>query len=398
MITKQLLKKPVIIIVALAITLLLVSSSLTPTFNTGSIVTSGWEIYNQINAMQYPAGVKIGSGDFMGTSTISAPLWIVDDDAYNSGVPTMMIQTSDIRHVDFSGTVIPNNQAARTMTIERESVTYQLDYHIYMYDVTVRTRADYAKLQVVPIAPYFEHETSWPFAGDAGLGNIVTDPDRQGKPFDGGVYMKFAINPWRGPQADTTAVPAGYYMSDAWAGVMNTYVFNKEQGQIANQWGETPMASVDAPIYVKGALDNGAQVPMFEDDGTYGSATQIVNWDPSLNPDTRIQSTVIQYLPVKESAGAYLTRNVIGGATELSPCDVYVKYTLRVDVLQTHEFTLYTGQVVPTLAPPVDYFSWTRGFWDQFADDGWWYYIFLAIVGLMALFIVVRFSRRPRLI
>jgi hypothetical protein len=125
---------------------------------------------------------------------------------------------------------------------------------------------------------------------------------------------------------------------------------------------------------------------MYADDGTYGTTTAPVNWHPDLAPTTRSPSTVILYFPVQEGAGAYLTRDYRGTTTDLTPCDVYIKYSVRVDVLTTHLYTLQLAEHPQTLAPPIDYTPYEKGFWDSLGDifgglgTNWTFWIILIVV------------------
>jgi len=107
-------------------------------------------------------------------------------------------------------------------------------------------------------------------------------------------------------------------------------------------------------------------VPMFQDDGTFGAPADRVDWDTSVTPDTRIESTVVHYLPVTMGAGTQVTWNWAGDATDLTVGDVAIQYKLRVDVLLTHEFTLQTAIKPPAPTWPHDYFGWAESFWTSF--------------------------------
>jgi len=128
------------------------------------IVTPGWEIYNHITAMQFAEGVKSSAAEFTTPREVSAVMWKVDPDDPDYGISTLMVQTSDIRHVNWAGNPTPNNQPAERRTVTRGDHTYYLDYHIYMFDVTVRTIADKRQTYggLLPLsAPSWYHETSW---------------------------------------------------------------------------------------------------------------------------------------------------------------------------------------------------------------------------------------------
>jgi hypothetical protein len=385
-----------IMIIAVLVIAIFASSTFTSTTPLG-IVVPGWEIYNQIQAMNFDGvGVKSSANEFTSPRDISASLWKVDIDDPYAKVPTIMVQTSDIRHVDFTGQSIPLTEPAKERTVTRNNHTYYLDYHIYMFDVTIRTIADKKLLYTTGECSGWSHETSWTHIYDDGtdlyLIPPISVPEKQGEQFSGGVYVKFAISPWNGVPA--VGGPVNSTIMGAWSGIMNSYVFTKEQGAVANQWGQLQDSSGGAHSFVRGGLDNGAQVPMFADDGTYGSQSNRVDWDNDVTPTTRPQSTVILYLPVQEAAGAYLTQNWVGGVTDLTPCDVYVKYTLRVDVLTTHDFALQVAENPPTLAPPTDYTPWTKSFWESIADwfaglpNSWEFWLIIIIIALVFITVV----------
>lgn len=397
------------------------SPSLTPLSFTGAptIVTPGWEIYDQIVGAQCNNKLYTQSSQFTSPNLISAPLWKFDVDDPNYGVPTMQVTIGDIHHVDFSGNDIPDTQAAETLpAITIGNDTYYFDEHIYLLTVTIRSIADVKQegtAGLLGTIPVFEHETSWPYqyATPTQKGTIDTPP-RVGKEFDGGAYVAFVINPWRGASSDSYS-PSGlntskYVLTNAWAGVMNAYVLNVVQGQIANQYsgGGTnnnglPSPAADAPLEIKGAISYGNQVPMFLDNGAFSSSAPAVNFDNSLSPDARIPSSVALYLPIDIFPGAGIHNNALFITDAVYPADGYVMYTLRIDVLQAHDYTLETAIKPPTPSPPVDYYTWAQDFWtsflhglDPFAFLGpleplaWWLVTFgigiLVIVVLIAIF------------
>lgn len=274
-----------------------------------TIVTPGWEIYNQIVGIQYGNQVYKSSSQFTSPNFISAPLWKFDVDNPSSGVPTMEVTVGDIHHVDFSGSDIPNNQAAQTITVTRGNNTYILDDHIYLLTLTVRSIADFQEVGGWGGIPNFNHETSWPRTYSTPLQKGIAAPAQIGKPFDGGVYIAFVINPWRGADVDNSVTaPSGYDLVNGWAGIMNAYVLSVNQGQVANQWADSPSPDnnhglptpeADAPLTSKGTIPTGNQVPMFQADGAFSSSAPITHFDNSLSPDTRIPASVALYLPVQ---------------------------------------------------------------------------------------------------
>jgi hypothetical protein len=358
-------KKPNLILAGIFILILIILLALSPQFlHQLGLVVPGWEIYDQVGAIRHNDEIYSEASQFTTPKELMGVYWKVDIDDPNFQVPTIYVALSDIMHVDFMGKPIPNDVPAGSKTVTRGNITYYLDYHIYLYTITIRTIADklyYNKETPIGTIPAWKHETSWPnewAVWPIGGG----DGDGIGQEFAGGVYTKFVISPWRG---DTYRTPpnSSYVLYNCWAGVMNTYVFKRQLGQVENQWKEMKDPDTDAPLYIGAGLDEGNQVPMFEDDGTFGTPAPTINWDPSITPDVRIKSTVVQYLPIEMFPGACLTKDALGGVLGLSPCDVAVMYTLRVDVLQSHEFILETAISPPKPTWPSDYFSWAEDFW-----------------------------------
>jgi len=364
-------------VVALGLALIcIVGLLLAPSLLKLSLISPGWEIYDQIGALRYNDQVYSEASQFTTPRELMGVYWKVDLDDPNYGVPTLMVEVGDIHHVDFMGRDISNDEYAQTRTVTRGNNTYYLDYHIYLYTVTIRTIADVRQTGGSPpwSAPSFDHETSWPyeFEGTFGNGGTENNPPHVGKVFDGGVYTKFVISPWRGGTY-RDAPNSSYVLDNCWAGVMNTYVLDKTEGQVQNQFppsgdnpGGMPTPEGNAQITSRGGIDKGNQVPMLEDDGTFNTPAPVTNWDSGVTPDTRIESTVVHFLPVALGAGAKLHDNMYFQVDAIYPCDGYIQYSLRVDVLQTHEFTLETAYNPPTPVIPTDYFSWAQDFWTSF--------------------------------
>jgi len=327
-----------------------------------SLIAPGWEIYDQVGAIEQNDTVYSRAEQFTSPRELKGVFWKVDVDDPNSGIATTEVEVGDIHHVDFAGHDIPNDHPADTLTVARGNKTYYLDYHIYLYTVTIRTIADKVQYVFSPWVPQYKHETSFPYEGWNGpFGGVGTT--YVGKKFQGGAYTKFVISPWNGGSY-RSAPNSSYILDNCWAGVMNTYVLYRSLGQVTNQWGEMPNPDPQGNTFVGAGLDQGNQVPMFADDGTFGTPAPITNWDPNVTPDTRISSTVVHYLPVDMLAGAKLTADMWGIMQNLSPCDVYVQYTLRVDVLQVHGFILKTAHNPPNPKTPTDFFSWVLSFWE----------------------------------
>jgi hypothetical protein len=389
---KNLVKKhklfAMILIAALAV--VLIGSNFTPV-QQSLIYTPGWEIYNQICAIQCAAGIKSGPAEFTSPREVGgAAYWKFDVDAPNYGEPTIMIETTDLRHTNTAGTQIPNEQTVSTKTVTRGNHTYYLDYHIYMFEVTIRTVADRVTIDAgsALFVPMWEHETSWGCQRNNAI--VPTSYGHVGKPFQGGVYVKFVIDPWTGEEVHT-APSEDYVSQGAWAGVMNSYIYKKVEGQVENQYKEgMPTPNAEAPLTARGNLDNGYQVNMYIDNGAFSTQAPTVNWDENLSPDSRILSTAVLYLPIQLEAGAYLTKDILGAVWALTPCDAYVKYTVRVDVLQSHDFVLQTAYEPPIGTTPTDYFTWAKGFWDSLFSSPNFYFFIIIIAILIAMWIMFR--------
>jgi len=114
---------------------------------------------------------------------------------------------------------------------------------------------------------------------------------------------------------------------------------------------------------------------MFADDGAFGPELPHVDWDPHVTPSTRIYSTVIQYMPMELLAGTSLSLDAWTGIMQdMYPCDVYIQYSFRIDVLQVHDFVLKTAVNPPNPTTPQDYFTWTQAWWQNFlANVGNWF-------------------------
>ena len=80
---------------------------------------------------------------------------------------------------------------------------------------------------------------------------------------------------------------------------------------------------------------------------------------------------------------------------DMYPCDVYIQYSYRIDVLQVHDFVLHTAVKPPNTGTPQDYFSWSFGWWDGFLSGiaNWFanplnslfLFIILGIIGFLVL-------------
>jgi hypothetical protein len=375
-----------------------------------SWVSPGWEVYDQMGGMRIVTedGAHLytdASGFNPKENDVTPTYWKVDVDNETYGIPTVMVEVSDVRHTDFGGNTLEWDQYVQTRNVTRGNYTYYLDYHIYIFTVVLRTEAD--KTQIpgsLFFAPEVFHETSWPYIGQHPWiegGGHISDPPYFGKEFVGAAYVKFIIDPWRG-ETYHTPPNSSFVLSDCWAGIMNAHVLDKTQGTVTNQWGTIPTPEADAQFFVKGGLDQGFQVPMFADDGTFGSPSPPVDWGGA-SPDERIASAVVLQLPIEMSAGADVYYDGSGHAADIYPVDVAVSYTVRIDVLQSHGFVLQGGNP-PDPTWPKDYFGWSEDFWTSLLNGlnpfGFlgafsplaWFIVTLIAIGFILLIVLAVFA------
>jgi hypothetical protein len=382
----------------------------------------GWEIYNAVSGVKQNGTILSNASQFASYSDtvpdLSGNYWSFDlspEHASNNGhtnldygVPTISVSLGDIRHVDFSGQEIPDDQPARApLVVTIGSSIYYLDYHIYTYTVTVRTFADtrliYSEGWGIGAVDHFAHETSWPWEGQNWLGGGY-GTTWVGTAFSGGIYTAFNIQPWTGLGSLRSPPNASYDITGEWAGIMNSYVISITEGQVANQWGKSPTADAQAEPNVRVGLTENTEMPVFVNDGSFANPVSPVTWDASLAPTTRVNSSVVQYLPIPTlQAGAYLHAGEVC-VDDVQPCDVAVQYTIRTDVLMTENFTLHTAINPPNPSWPSDYFSWAKGFWasllgglDPFAMFGAfepfvWFIFTLFVIGIVALVLLAIFA------
>ena len=356
----------------------LVMTGLIPGLPRLGIVVPGWEIYTQICAISNgpPATLYTSADQFTFPREVGASNWKFDVDNYTYGVPTIAVSVTGISHIDFSGNVIPVTTPAGSVTYSRWNPstalyeTWYLDQHIYAYYLTIRTIADVAPNGSYWGVPMFTHETLWPYEGYTQTGGGgINNNNFIGQKFQGGVYVKFVIDPWTGVSSHDPP-NASYVLDRCWAGVMETRVLEKEHGRVDNEYPAPGVSNPRQPpdsaanVYIAGGIERNDGVNMYEDDGTFGTPAPEVPWDLSITPDIRIKSTVVQYLPIQLGAGAYNTFDGYLNVNGVYPCDVAVMYTVRVDVLQAHEFVLNTNPNPPPKPDwPSDYFGWAQSFW-----------------------------------
>jgi hypothetical protein len=339
-------------------------------------VVPGWEIYNVMGGLEIdtPTMQKlvINSSGFTSPNEFTTVYIKGDFDDPYYGFPTIMVTQGGLSHVDFMGNDIPNDQPAMTKSVnvwnatEEKWHTVLLDYHIYMYTVTIRTVAD-KNLEAsgyLGIPAEWAHETLWPRTWET---PINSGGSHYGKEWAGIVWSKFVISPWRWNTDTRTPPNASYSLINGWAGVMDTYVFWSKKEQVDNLYGSdgdpNNMRPPDssAQMSIKATIADGNELPMAEDDGTFANTQLPVEWGV-IGPDTRIKSSVAQGYPCALGAGAQVAHDILGASQNIFPCDVAIQYTVRTDVLQAHDFVLQTGNP-PEPTWPEDYFGWAEDFW-----------------------------------
>ena len=80
----------------------------------------------------------------------------------------------------------------------------------------------------------------------------------------------------------------------------------------------------------------------------------------------------------------------------LYPCDVYVQYSLRVDVLQVHGSKLQTAVNPPTPKPPEDFWTWAKSFWEAVLNwvNSPWIQLWAVFIILVVAAVVVLVASR----
>ena len=294
-----------------------------------------------------------------------------DPDNWDWGLPDIKATVSDVRE---ETPKIPY----QPLEADYEDFKYVVEYHEYLFDIQVRTKAD-----VVLHAGGFPtnewwHETSMPYCWKEWLG--VTGGSNYGTNFDGGCYVRFSCLPWGIPNFGP--VPEGYSFNGYWLGIMNAKVEGFDDG----------VCQTDTPISHTGWVRNvesvGSQLNMFMDDGTFSSAYIDIPWDITKVLDPDVENAVVVYLPFDLMAGAYEEYTAwsgTGSIVECKPVDYYLTYTVRIEGLVIREYEYRDPSTPPNpspIEPPHDYVPYTpQGIWDKY-----WMWIILGVVLVFAFF------------
>lgn len=302
---------------------------------------SGWEVHSDIKALYTKGTYMTSQTDFTSPNYLGVHYWNVDPDYPDYGMSTLTITQGDVQHSDALGRWTSDTAYVDTRAVTRGNYTYYLDYHIFMFDVTIRTVADAKDIGWDIFGTHWAHETSY---GD-GWG-------KNGIPFKGGVLVQFQIDIWNPYR---TAPTSEYTLKDVWAGIMQTYIYDVESGAVSGA------VTSDTEQYARPNLAKGSTPDMYTT--IAGLKATTVSWGVA-SPDMRIPSSVYVYLPVELQAGAHIVKDVLTRPVNLQPSDVYVKYKLRVDVLTVHGFYLQTGYKPPAQEAPAEYMKQLTSFWD----------------------------------
>jgi len=341
--------------IALLVILLLAVGILAPFLN--AIYGGGWEVNASISAV-YVDGrwIKSGTTGLAEPPLYGAAQWHIDPDKYATkiydpypydvfpgtkvdtsvyGMPDIIISRSDPKHTDFSGKEIPPDKPVDTVTVKvNDSYELVYDYHIYTFTVTIKTDADGKVIWSGVFSGYAgEFKTAWGF-----------------KAFDGTIYVTFSVNPWKIREGAT----------NGWTGIMGAYVIDLDTGLVTGT--ATPTTGAQAtPGYSKGSAIN-----MYTDVG--GDELKQISWNNAKSVDDKIPSTVALAFPVHLEPGAHLVTDTATRVTSFDPANVFVKYTVRVDILTVSGFTLASGSHLPTEENPQESIFQGLSFWEGVAD------------------------------
>lgn len=318
----------------------------------GAIYGGGWEVQANISAVKVGnRWIKPGTTGLAETPSYGSAQWHIDPDKYATkdydpnpydffagtkvdtsvyGMPDIIISRSDPKHSDFSGKEIPPSQPVDTVTVKlNDSYELVYDYHIYTFTVTIRTDADGKVVwSGVFSGVAGEFKTAWGFQA-----------------FEGTVYVTFSVNPWQIRQNAT----------DGWTGIMGAYAIDIDEGLVTGT-AEPTTGSQATPGYSKGSAIN-----MYTDIG--GDTLNQIAWDSAKSIDSKIPSSVALAFPVTLAPGANINKDALGRITSFDPSNVFVKYTVRMDVLTVSGFTLYSGSHLPDEENPEESVTLGADFW-----------------------------------
>jgi len=347
---------------------------------------TGWEIKSEIIAVDNDGVGLITGQDCIskGYGYAGPSLWRFDLDDPKCSLPDLEIATSDVRE---KKGVWPYSDLEQIF----KNYKYIVTYKEYLFDVQVRTLAQSQKYE----ADWFgrgnkwEHETACPYEWHSNVDG--TGGERVGEAFSGCVYLRFVIHPFGIP--DFGEPPENYTFKSYWAGVMNAKMESKDMGKV--ETGDNLEDSENHVGWVKALPSDGAQLNMYQDDGSFGKAYSDVPWDVTKVLDPDIKSVVIVQIPFDIMAGAYEDYGAseyayYGAINDLQPIDYYFTATIRIETFIVKYYTHKGGRdPVPPIdpdpiTPPKDYFPYhIPSWWELYGT----YVIILIIVAIIVFFV-----------
>jgi len=318
-------KKRILAIIGLAVIALVLGRFVL----TGSVLQSGWELKTGITQVQAEDRLITYSTQTAEFGTRGASQWTFDPDPSGTSsaivggfpvevdnqyirMPDIIISSSGVSHVNYAGQVTESKVPVDSVTLEvvkndTDTITRYYDLHLFSFTVTMRTNGD--------------KSTQY------GIVFSETTADSTYEAFDGSVYISFTIEPWEYRSEDGT-------LEDAWAGIMTARITDIEQGLVEGT------ASPDTEWKVTPYYSEGSQVNMFSMDDQSVSG---VSFNPELSPDPDIQQSVQLEFGAMLKNGANLVTNFLGIPVDVDVSNVFVKYTVQVEVMMVHEFHLETS-------------------------------------------------------
>ncbi|MHA2022113.1 MAG: hypothetical protein ACTSWQ_00450 [Candidatus Thorarchaeota archaeon] len=344
----------------------------------GSAYAGGWEVVNSVDKV-------IIDGNTKSYDNLHSITWDVDD-SFNrvvneansySGIYPGPYDDPDIYvHTSYPYYMRPYGAAWEKadspylfQTYDREMGEELIRYNHYVfgYDITIQTKADaYLK----PFGSYIDY--GWFYEA-----NVV----------DVSARVNFGINPW----APSGIVDDVWEVVGGWAGVMSASCIKVESGLIQSGAEENRGHTITGLNSVGDALNMFGGSPVdFEDSAAIANVPQEISIEN--------QATL--------GAGAKYTTDFIGHWDSLAVRNVFVKYTVRVDVVTVLEYELVAGAPLeqepptedntvyqPEITPWKNFLEWTGGVTDWFNNLGM--PMIIVIVVAVVIIVVVIYVVRP---
>lgn len=351
-------KNALIIIVLAVIAISLVTGYRQSTYR------PGWELATELLALQSNNLNEIHKSD--PTANIQ---WDADDSEY--GLPDVKATVSDIREET-------PKMPYQPLEADYEDYKYIVEYHEYLFDVQVRTKATVVLHHAGFPTNEWWHETAMPYEWREALGS---GGNHIGISFDGGCYARFSCLPWGIPNFGP--IPENYTFQAYWLGIMNAKVEEYTYGKC------NPDVEESHNGWVRNIESVGSQLNMYQDDGTFATAYARIPWDITKVLDPDIENSIVVYLPFELMAGAYEGWDLhavfpfSGAIVECVPVDYFVTYTVRIEGLVIREYKARDPALPENpspIEPPEDYTPWNPpSFFDKYGI--WIILIAVIIVG-----------------